>query len=194
MTQVRPGLLAALLTGVLVTNAQALPPAPPAVLPAAAPDFRAIGASERMSPFPLTPLPRTGPRPGAAGKAGEPAGVSPFPLPGDAWARSPDASDVNPPPPASNRRGAADSPGARPETESERRRMPTEREVGVPPFPYDPEARGRGARQCVRDCTTAQSVCAESGAPAQQCEGGFVLCTLHCTRASGPVDLRHPGD
>jgi hypothetical protein len=134
--------------------------------------------SEGVSPFPIAPLPDGGGSPPPAAADGDPGGVGPFPIPGV------DAS------PGGEMPGAAARPGG----EGGRDRGSTEREVGVPPFPYDPEARGGSARKCARGCIDRRSECARAGEPARRCEGDFVLCTRDCVLAPGPADFRPPGN
>ena len=131
---------------------------------------------EGVSPFPIAPLPGGGGGAPPAGAGGDPGGVGPFPLPG-----------VGPAP-----GGERAAPPARPDAPAGR--GPSEREVGVPPFPYDPEARGGLARTCVRDCIDRRSACARAGEPARRCEGEFVLCARDCVLAPGPADFRPPGN
>ena len=136
---------------------------------------------EGVSPFPIAPLPGDG---AGTGPSGDPAGVGPFPIPG--VDRSPGASQIPARPPSELT--GAEQPGpaaAARDADTRGTRAPTEREVGVPPFPYDPEARGGAARQCVRDCAATRSDCAQAGQPARQCEGDFVLCARDCVLAPG---------
>ena len=136
---------------------------------------------EGVSPFPIAPQPGDG---AGTGPSGDPAGVGPFPIPG--VDRSPGASQIPARPPSELT--GAEQPGpaaAARDADTRGTRAPTEREVGVPPFPYDPEARGGAARQCVRDCAAMRSDCAQAGQPARQCEGDFVLCARDCVLAPG---------
>ena len=134
--------------------------------------------SEGVSPFPIAPLPGDGGSLPPATAGGDPDGVGPFPLPG-----------VDPAP-------GGEMPGTtvRPGGEGSRGRASTEREVGVPPFPYDPEARGGSARKCVQGCIDQRSECARAGEPTRRCEGDFVLCARDCVLAPGPADFRPPGN
>ncbi len=129
---------------------------------------------EGVSPFPIAPRPDDGAVAAPPGTGGDPTGISPFPIPG---------VDGSPGPVSPGRvPGAAGT------------RVPTEREVGVPPFPYDPEARGGVARQCVRGCADVRSDCAGAGEPTRKCEGEFVLCARDCVLAPGPADFQPPGN
>lgn len=61
-----------------------------------------------------------------------------------------------------------------------------EREVGVPRFPYDPEARREAARACVLACSAGRRACEGAGtAPTRACEADFLLCARACS--GGPL-------
>jgi len=174
-----PGTAALLLAGAVCTG---LPAAAlmPGEFAASVPSdgIRSAEDPEGVSPFPIAPLPGDG---AGTGPSGDPAGVGPFPIPGIDRSPGPSQIPVRPP---SELTGAEQS-GPAAGRDARGARTPTEREVGVPPFPYDPEARGGAARQCVRDCAATRSDCAQAGNPARQCEGDFVLCARDCVLAPG---------
>ena len=180
------------------------------------------GESAGVSPFPLAPRPGGGSPAdsSAAGSRGESAGVSPFPLaprpgggspvdPSAARSRG-DAEGVSPFPLPPRARGSGDHPAAG--DSAEKRRMEpssqprvaidggaapgarSEQEVGVPSFPYDPEARADSRRACARACADHRDGCARAGQPVERCEGDFVLCFRDCATGSGPDDVRPPGN
>ena len=176
-----PGTAALLLAGAVCTG---LPAAAlmPGEFAATAPSggIRFAEDPEGVSPFPIAPLPGDG---AGTGPSGDPAGVGPFPIPG--VDRSPGPSQTPARPPSELTGAEQPGPAAARDADARGARAPTEREVGVPPFPYDPEARGGAARQCVRGCAATRSDCAQAGKPARQCEGDFVLCARDCVLAPG---------
>ncbi len=138
-----------------------------------------------VEPFPIAPLRnRTDPETGRTEESD--SGVSPFPLPSDI-APAPDTV------PRSSSRDTADRMPAGAEadrrTADEQLNLPRsmEREIGVPPFPYDPEARAASARTCTRGCMTARTECARAGEPVRNCEGAFILCARDCGLGRDPM-------
>ena len=185
MAGVVQGTAALLLTGAVCASMPAA-----AIMPgefaagAAAGGIRLAEDSEGVSPFPIAPLPGDGAGTAPSGAGGDPAGVGPFPIPG--VDRSPGPSQTPAPSPSELIGAERPAPAAAGrDADARGARAPTEREVGVPPFPYDPEARGGAARQCVRGCAATRSDCAQAGKPARQCEGDFVLCARDCVLAPG---------
>ncbi len=180
-----PGTAALLLAGAVCAGlpAAALMPGELAA-GAASGGIRLAEDSEGVSPCPIAPLPGDGAGTGPADVGGDPAGVGPFPIPGVDRSPGPSQTPARPP----SKLTGAEQPGpaaASRDADARGARAPTEREVGVPPFPYDPEARGGAARQCVRGCAATRSDCAQAGKPARQCEGDFVLCARDCVLAPG---------
>ena len=180
-----PGTAALLLTGAVCVSVPAA-----ALMPgeftvgAASGGIRLAEDSEGVSPFPIAPLPGDGTGTAPSSVGGDPAGVGPFPIPGVDRSPGPSQTPARPP----SELTGAERPGpaaAGRDADARGARAPTEREVGVPPFPYDPEARGGAARQCVRDCAATRSDCAQAGKPVRQCEGDFVLCARDCVLAPG---------
>ncbi len=191
MTGARPARLAVLLAGSVATAALVAVRTPVAT-PDGSPAFgmrsaRALGGA---APVPMAPWPNPGSRPETPGGAADPDGVGSVPRPGEAWRRLAEAGGAGRQSPI----GGAGPDGSGSSPEGGNRPVSTEREIGVPSFPYDPEARAGESRRCVRDCTAARSACADSGAPARRCEGGFALCVLACARAPDPPAFRSPGD
>ena len=159
-------------------------------------DSSAVGPREEaegVSPFPIAPRP--GGEPPAASAAAGPGGetdegVSPFALPSTAQGSGDHSAGTSPEQrwvePSPRPRVATDegaAPGAR-----------SEQEVGVPSFPYDPEARADSRRACARACADYRDGCARAGQPVEQCEGNFVLCFRDCATGSGPDDIRPPAN
>ena len=184
-----PGPAALLLTGAVCVGMPAAALMPGEIpAGAASSGIRLADDSEGVSPFPIAPLPGDGAGTAPSGAGGDPAGVGPFPIPGVGRSPGPSQAPARPP----SELSGAEQPGsaaAGPDADARGVRVPTEREVGVPPFPYDPEARGGAARQCVQGCVATRSDCAQAGKPARECEGDFVLCARDCVLAPGLSDF-----